>query len=112
MKLLIVDDNDEMRREIIMFLGDLMEEIFESEDGDEALDAYRACQPDWVLIDVKMRRVDGFEATRRIKAEFPDARIVILSQYGNVELRETAAGAGALDYVLKDDLVRLRSIIR
>ena len=71
MKLLIVDDNAEMRRLITRLVGDLAETINECSDGAQALIAYREQQPDWVLMDIKMPGLDGSAATRQIIAAFP-----------------------------------------
>jgi YesN/AraC family two-component response regulator len=69
------------------------------------------CKPDWVLMDVKMPKLDGIAATRQIMEAFPRAQIVIVSQYDDFEMREGARGAGAVDYVLKDDLLAICGII-
>lgn len=112
MRLLIVDDNHHMRRLIKDIVGDLAEAVFECGDGSEALQAYRAQQPDWVLMDIEMKTLDGISATRQIKAAFPDARIAILTEYDNADWREAAEGAGACEYVLKENLIEVRRILQ
>jgi CheY-like chemotaxis protein len=111
MKVLIVDDSKPMRRMIKTFLADLTAEVVECGDGSEALAAYRQHQPDVVLMDLKMVKMDGLEATRQIKQSFPEARIVIVSQWEEVSLREQALLAGAEAYVGKSDLEPLRQIL-
>jgi len=59
---------------------------------------------------LKMFTVNGIEATKNIIAEYPDARIVIVTDYGNKEFRTAAANAGAVDYVLKENLIKLRKL--
>jgi CheY-like chemotaxis protein len=112
MRLLIVEDNYQMRRLIRSFVGDLVEAVFECGDGSEALEAYRAYQPDWVLMDIEMKKLDGISATRQIKADFPDARIIIVTEYDQPDWRDEAKRAGACDYVLKESLVQLRGILQ
>ena len=112
MKLLIVDDNSEMRRLIINILGNLATSVNECGDGDEAVAAYAKCSPDWVLMDVKMPKVDGITATRQIKTAFPTARVMIVTDYDNRNLREAALTAGAEHYVLKEDLLLMRRILQ
>ncbi|HXG93315.1 MAG TPA: response regulator [Blastocatellia bacterium] len=109
-KVLIVEDNENMRRVIRSVIGELAE-VVECEDGRDALAAYARHQPDWVFMDIKMEGVNGIAATREIKAAFPDARIVIVTNYDDAEFREAAFKAGACDHVLKEDLLSLRRII-
>ncbi len=110
MKVLIVDNSELMRRMIKSFISDLVQETFECSDGSEALAAYTHHRPDLVLMDLKMLGMDGFEATRQIKAAYPEARIVIVSQYDDASLREAASKAGAEGYVSKVDLFPIRRI--
>ena len=79
MKVLIVDDSEPIRRLIKTYLADLVEQSFECGDGSEALAAYRTHQPDLVLMDLKMNKVDGLEATHQIRPNSPKVRIVIVS---------------------------------
>lgn len=111
MKVLIVDDSQPMRRMIRTVISDLVGEIFECSDGNEALAAYRKHRPDLVLMDVKMNVTDGLAATRQIRQFFPEARIVMVSQWEDAQIREDARGAGAEDYVGKSDLQPLRRIL-
>ena len=106
-----MDDSEPMRRTIKALVGDLIEEIVECGDGFEALAAYQKHEPDIVLMDVKMTRMDGLAATRQIKQFFPEARIVIVSQWEDPPLRAAARAAGAEAYVGKSDLTPLRSIL-
>ena len=94
MKIMIVDDNRQMRRMIVSLIDDLVEEIIECGDGSEAVPAYDEHRPDWVLMDIEMGRVDGIEATRQIRDAFPDARIVMVTHYDESELRTAASAAG------------------
>lgn len=111
LNLLIVEDNRAMRSLIKSIVADLAGDVTECDDGAQALSAYAGCLPDWVLMDIRMREVDGVSATRRIKAAFPDARIVIVTDFDDSKLREAARGAGACEYVTKDNLLDLRRIL-
>ena len=108
----MVEDNYQMRRLIKSVVGGLADAVFECGDGEEALEAYRAHRPDWVLMDIEMKRLDGLSATRQIKAAFPEARIVIVTEYDQTDWREEARRAGACDYVLKENLSELRHILK
>ena len=111
MRILITDDHAEMRLLIKTLIGDLAEGIIECANGSEALDNYREQKPDWVIMDVKMPVTDGISATRQIKAAFPAARIIIVTDYDDPRLRRAALSAGASDYVIKDELMRLRELL-
>jgi CheY-like chemotaxis protein len=107
--LLVVEDSDHVRRLMRSLVSSIADPIHECADGAEALAVYIAHQPDWVLMDVEMPRVDGITATRRITAAFPDARILIVSQYDDTRMRRAARQSGASGYVLKQNLWELRS---
>jgi CheY-like chemotaxis protein len=111
MKLLIVEDNTEMRRLIVGFVRDVADSISECADGADALAAYQQHLPDWVLMDIKMPLVDGITATRQIIAAHPAAHIIIITDYDDAKLRAAAGRAGAIEYVLKDDLSVVRRIL-
>ena len=111
LKLLIVDDKAQVRSMIRRFIGDLAAEISETDDGESALDAYAAFQPDWVLMDIEMKHTNGIIATERIRAAYPQANIVIVTNYDDDSLRERAMAAGARGYVLKENLLALRSML-
>jgi two-component system chemotaxis response regulator CheY len=71
MTILIVEDSEPMRQMIKQLVGDLTEAFTECCDGAQALEAYRQHRPDWVLMDIKMKEMDGLMATRQIKGAFP-----------------------------------------
>src|SRR2546430_9081761 len=93
------------------FIADLAGEIRE-DDGQTAFDAYAAFLPDWVFMDIEMKHTNGITATERIKAAYPQANIVIVTNYDDDCLRERATAAGARGYVLKENLLTLRGIDR
>lgn len=111
MSLLIVEDNEVMRRMIRSVVEDLAAQIFECGDGVEALPQYAERRPDWVLIDLRMHEMDGISATRQIRASYPDANIVVVTDYDDEEFRREAASAGAREYVLKENLLELRQLL-
>jgi CheY-like chemotaxis protein len=111
MKVLIVENSEPMRRMIKSLLNDLVEEFVECVDGSEALAAYEQHQPDLVLMDLKMKSVDGIEVTRRITKAYPHARIIIVSQYNDATLWQAARNAGAESILSKSDLFPLRRIL-
>ena len=111
MNILIVDDNQQMRRMMKTLVRDLVECVFECDDGAGALPAYTKHRPDWVLMDIDLPEMDGISATRRIIAAHPAARVMIVTNYDDADLRETARLAGACQYVVKEDLIEIRRIL-
>ena len=108
MKVLIVDDNEQARWMIRHYLRECANEFRECDDGAEAVSAYTEFQPDWVLMDWEMKQVHGLAATRRIIADFPEARILIVTNYDQKDMRQAATEAGAIGFVTKDNLLDLR----
>jgi CheY-like chemotaxis protein len=104
MKVLLADDNPAMRQVIRRILHGLATEVRECDNGAEACALYAAHHPDWALMDVEMPEVNGLVATARIRADFPEARILIVTNYDDASPRAAAARAGACGYVLKDNL--------
>src|SRR5947207_1898055 len=111
LNLLIVEDSQPMRDLIRSIISDLAGEITECGDGAEALSAYTRCRPDWVLMDIRMKEMDGISATRQIKASYPEANIMIVTDYDDPDLREAARSAGAREYVTKENLLDVRRIL-
>lgn len=111
MKILIVDDNASVRRLIAAIVEPVATDIRECEDGACAVAAYRAQRPDVVLMDIRMPDLDGIAATRQIRIFDPTAKIVIVTDYDDGQLREASAAAGASDYTLKDNLPDLVALL-
>src|SRR5437868_15447862 len=107
MKVLSVEDNQAMRRLIRRMLAAVADEISECGDGTLACALYGELRPDWVLMDIEMGEVNGLVATRCIKHAYPEARIIIVTNYDDERLRATAQEAGACGYLLKENLHQL-----
>jgi CheY-like chemotaxis protein len=112
LSVLIVEDNADVRRMIKDLIEDLASVIHECSDGAEALAAYTACHPDLVFMDIVMKEVDGITATRQITTANPGARIVIVTNHDDPELRNAAERAGAWGYVLKENLLEVRRLFQ
>ena len=111
MKLLIVDDNPGVRRVIRSLVAKVAGEIRECADGAEALALYNLQWPDFVLMDIQMSTLDGIAATQQIRAANPAARVIMVTDYDQPDLREAARQAGACAYVLKENLLDLVGLL-
>ncbi|MGH8692954.1 MAG: response regulator transcription factor [Burkholderiales bacterium] len=112
MKVLIVEDNPQMRQMIRSVLARVSQEIYECGDGAEAMAAYTTHLPHWVLMDIDLPQLNGLEATRQIISAFPDAHILVVTNYDDERLRAAATAAGARGYVLKENLLDLRLMLQ
>lgn len=108
MKVLIVEDHLPLRRVIRRVIGAWADEVCECGDGAAACALYANWHPDWVLMDIELPQLNGIAATRQICANYPDARIVIVTNYNDPTLQAAATQAGARGYVLKDNLLDLQ----
>jgi DNA-binding NarL/FixJ family response regulator len=108
-RVLVVDDHAPLRRLMVDVLVEAEDitVVGECDDGDEVVDAVLRTRPDVVLMDVSMARVDGLEATRRLLAVRPDARVLLLTAPSGMDASEEAHDVGALGYVSKDDILGL-----
>ena len=111
-RVLVVDDSPGVRRTIREIVEDAGAHVEECTDGDEVLEAFERFVPDWVFMDVRMARVDGLQATRLLKKTHPEARVAIVTEMDQPDLRRVAHEAGAETFVPKTDLLVLRELIR
>ncbi|SDT54035.1 two component transcriptional regulator, LuxR family [Streptomyces sp. TLI_053] len=103
-RVLVADDQTVVREGIVMLLGLLpgIEVVGAAADGEEAVALVARHRPDVVLMDLRMPRCDGVEATRRIRAGYPGTEVVVLTTYADDESLFPALQAGARGYLTKD----------
>ncbi len=103
-RVLIADDHELVRDGFRRMLGyeEDLEVVGEARDGREAVELCRRLDPDLVLMDVRMPKMDGLEATRAIKAQHPSVSVLVVTTYDNPDYLLEAIKAGAAGYVLKD----------
>ena len=114
-RILVVDDHPMIRAGLTATISPEpdMAIVAAASNGREALEQYRQHRPDITLMDLKMPDMGGVEAIRTIRAEFPSARIIVLSTYQGDEDIYRAIEAGAVTYLLKDMIAeKLMGVIR
>jgi DNA-binding NarL/FixJ family response regulator len=102
--LLIADDHEIFRDGLALMLSKQKHITLQgqAEDGKELIELVKVHQPDIVLTDIKMPRMDGIEATKLLSAQYPDVRIIALSMYDEENLIVEMLEAGAKGYLLKN----------
>ncbi|MEM7336577.1 MAG: response regulator transcription factor [Chloroflexota bacterium] len=105
--ILLAEDHVLVRAGIRALLQSLSytEVVAEAGDGQEAVDLIAKLQPNIVLMDISMPKLNGLEVTRRMVKQFPDVRIIMLSMHMNEEYVLQALNAGAAGYLLKDSSI-------
>lgn len=103
-RVLAADDQRVVREGLAMLLGMLpdVEVVGTAANGEEALALADELRPDVILMDLRMPRVDGVEATRRLRASHPEIKVVVLTTYADDRSVIDALRAGALGYLTKD----------
>lgn len=105
MKLLIADDNEKMRSMLKMVVKGVADEVVECNDGNEAVALYDTVRPDYVLMDIQMKQMDGITATKMIRKSFPTAKVIIVSNFSDQKFRFAAGVAGVSGFVPKENLL-------
>ncbi|MDQ2941043.1 MAG: response regulator transcription factor [Chloroflexota bacterium] len=103
-RILLAEDHALVRAGLKALVGSLggMEVIAEAPDGRAAIEAVASTNPDVILMDISMPGLNGFEALRRMRAEHPSVRVIIVSMHDSADYVWMALRAGAAGYLLKD----------
>jgi OmpR family response regulator RpaB len=115
-KILVVDDEASIRRILETRLSMIGYDVVTAGDGEEALDTFRKADPDLVVLDVMMPKLDGYGVCQELRKE-SDVPIIMLTALGDVADRITGLELGADDYVVKpfspkELEARIRSVLR
>jgi len=104
MRVVVADDQTVVREGLVTLLGTMsgIEVVGAASDGEEAVALVAELSPDVALMDLRMPRLDGVEATKRIRAEHPGTQVVVLTTYADDESIVGALRAGAIGYLTKD----------
>ena len=103
-RILIVDDNPILREGLksVLSHSPIFDIVSEAADGFEAIDSVKKFHPDLVLMDLSLPRMGGIAATKEIKKQWPETKILVFTIYKSPEYRTAALNAGADGYINKD----------
>ena len=102
-RIMLVEDHHVVRQGLVALLSadDELEVVGAASDGSEAIALFRSLRPDVTLMDLQLPKLGGVEAIRRIRSEFPEARVIVLTTFDGDEDIFRALQAGARGYLLK-----------
>lgn len=101
--IMLVDDEPHIRKYISLILKTLGSPIIvEASNGEEAIETYQRENPDLVLMDVNMPKMDGLEALKKLREIDPNCVVIMLTSLANRESIEQAVEGGAINYIRKD----------
>ena len=106
--ILVVDDSPTLLHAICALLEpqELVQVVGRASDGQEALEAVDSLQPEFVLMDIAMPRMNGLRATRMIARHFPETKVLLMSSEDSRYLREECLTAGAVAFVYKPKFLK------
>ena len=100
-KILLVDDEKDIRDVLRLPLMDLGFEVLDAENGEEALNLFRNVKPSIVVTDIKMPGMDGLELLQKIKREDPEAEVIMITGHGDMDLAVKSLKFDATDFITK-----------
>ncbi len=101
MNIMVVDDELVVRKSLLHWFQKMGQHVETAAGGHEALEKLRAIPIDLMFVDIKMPGMDGIQLLQKIKADYPDTSVIIITAYGSIESAVTAMKMGADDYLLK-----------
>ena len=104
--LLIVEDHESLLKFLIEWLGMTFADclILEARNGEEALEKINATPPHLIFVDIRLPGVNGFQLTQKIRKDFPNIRIVLLSGNHSPEYQQAASQYGADAFLVKESI--------
>ena len=99
--ILLVDDEPDIRDVLSLSLFDLGYQVYEAENGDEALRIFKDVQPAMVMTDIKMPGMDGIELLQKVKHENPETEVIMITGHGDMDLAIRSLKNAATDFITK-----------
>ena len=99
--ILIVDDEEDIRYALEIYLSHIGYKVLKAENGEEALSKFRVFVPDIILTDIKMPGMDGLELLKRIKREDAETEVIMITGHGDMDLAINSIRNDAVDFLIK-----------
>jgi DNA-binding NarL/FixJ family response regulator len=114
MTVIIADDNPSVRKVIrdILQSYEEIQVVAEACDGVEVLEQAVSLRPDAIVLDIRMPRLSGIEATKRIKALMPESKVIAMSTFTDLQTRGEMAQAGSSAFIAKEFLTDLPHVLK
>jgi signal transduction histidine kinase len=100
-KILLADDEPDIRDVLSLSLSDMGYQVYEAENGDEALRIFRDVKPSLVMTDIKMPGMDGIELLQKVKHENPETEVIMITGHGDMNLAIRSLKNKATDFITK-----------
>jgi len=101
LRVLYVEDEDDVRRNAVEYLKRIVKEVFEAKDGKEAITLWRDVKPDIIITDINMPRLNGLDMARYIRSKDQDVQIIIATAYTDTDYLMKAVELNLVKYVVK-----------
>ena len=113
LRIVVVDDNEEIRHVVAAILHQRheWELVGEASDGIAAVEIVNTLQPDIVIMDIEMPRLNGIEATKQITSRVPQSLVIGFSAYTDATTRSAMKEAGSAAFVTKEEILNLPHVI-
>lgn len=111
---MIVDDHADMRRmlrSVVSFSTQQQLEIMECSSGEEAVSEYPGFKPDYVLMDIELGGINGFQTIEQLYENNPEAKVLIITSHDSTSFRKRAKKLNTIGYVIKDDLSNINEYL-
>lgn len=116
MKIMIVEDHGDMRRMlksiVTLSLGEVAESIIECDCGEDAITKYEEHFPDYVLMDLQLKKMSGFEAIQQIRSLNEAANVIMVTSYDTPAIRQKAEALNVREFVNKENLSEIPHILK
>lgn len=112
MKIVVIEDNDNMRSYINGLVKNISEVVGNGESGEDAINLYEKLKPDLMIMDIELKGMDGLTASMEIKQSHPNAKFIFVTNYNDSSLKQKALSIKGSYFFLKENLNEFVQLIK